>query len=168
MNLDSHISPAGDKQRRLIVLGSTGSIGTNVLNVVRHLHEQRLARFEIVGLATGSRADDLAAQAAEFSVDCCAIASKGRASVLDGVTRVFAGEDAARELVEAVAQPGDMVVGAMVGAAGIPATLAAIEHGCHIALANKETLVAAGDIVLPAVHRQKVAQRAVSMCCCRR
>jgi len=157
MNLDSHISPMGDQPRRLIVLGSTGSIGTNVLNVVRHLHERKLARFEIVGLATGSRVDDLAAQAAEFDVESCAIASNEHGDAFDGVAHVFTGDDAARELVEAIAQPGDMVVGAMVGAAGIPATLAAIERGCHIALANKETLVAAGDVVLPAVHRKKVA-----------
>src|SRR5690606_21695393 len=71
--------------------------------------------------------------------------------------QVFTGPDAAVELIDAVAQPGDLVVGAIVGVAGLPAIVRAIERGCDIALANKETLVAAGAIVMPLVRERGVA-----------
>jgi len=147
-------------KRRLILLGSTGSIGTNALNVVEHLHRAGVMRFEIVGLATGANAVALAEQAERFDVEHVALADDSGASQLSGrVSRprhLYTGPDAALELVEAVARPGDLVVGAMVGSAGLPATLAAIERGCDIALANKETLVAAGALVMPLVKSRGV------------
>ncbi len=141
--------------RRLILLGSTGSIGTNTLTVVDHLHDQKLRRFEIVGLATGSSGGKVAEQAGRYGVQHVAIADAGTAT-LPGVTKVYRGPDAALELVEAVAREGDLVLGAMVGSAGLPAMLAAIDRGCDIALANKETLVAAGELVVPLVNRRGV------------
>ncbi|HWB18904.1 MAG TPA: 1-deoxy-D-xylulose-5-phosphate reductoisomerase [Phycisphaerales bacterium] len=145
-------------QRRLIVLGSAGSIGVNTLEVVEHLRRTGAAKFEIVGLATGSNAALLAEQARRFNVSAVAIASHDRNDgSLDGIPNLLCGPDAAMRLVQQVAQPGDMVVGAMVGSAGIPATLEAINRGCDIALANKETLVAAGEIVIPRVHETGVA-----------
>ncbi len=140
--------------RRLIILGSTGSIGTNALQVVDHLNRLD-CRFTIVGLATGTNSRKLAEQARRFGVRHVAVANGGAAECA-GFDKVFTGADAALRLVEAVARPGDLLVGAMVGSAGLPATLAAIERGCDIALANKETLVAAGAIVMPLVRRRGV------------
>ncbi|MDZ4829069.1 MAG: 1-deoxy-D-xylulose-5-phosphate reductoisomerase [Phycisphaerae bacterium] len=150
--------------RRIIVLGATGSIGTNTLAVIRHLNvlaanAGRAPRFVVVGLAGNSNVRLLKEQASEFNVSHLAIADERAASAVGTTSRVgvtFVGADAARKLVDEVARPGDLVMGAMVGAAGIPATLAAIERGCDIALANKETLVAAGDVVMAAVARKGV------------
>ncbi len=150
--------------RRLVVLGSTGSIGTNTLDVVRHLTRLAHARgeatpFEVVGIAGHSNATLLGEQAREFGVRHVAIADAqadpASLVALTGVT-LHRGADAALAMVQACARRGDIVMGAMVGAAGIPATLAAIERGCDIALANKETLVAAGAIVMHAVRRHGV------------
>src|SRR5262245_12431090 len=131
--------------RRLILLGSTGSIGRSTLAVVHHLRSQGRV-LEIVGLAAGANADELFAQAEQFGVRDLALAGlDGDVSAMHARpahARIERGPDAARRLVERIAQPGDIVVGAMVGAAGLPPTLAAIERGCDIALANKETLVA--------------------------
>ncbi len=148
--------PAETIPRRLILLGSTGSIGTSALAVVEHLHRRKLQRFDIVGLATGSSSQSVAEQAKRFDVQHVAIADKTAAGTLKGIAHVYGGPDAALQLVEAVAQPGDLVLGAMVGSAGLPATLAAIERGCDIALANKETLVAAGELVMPLVRKHNV------------
>lgn len=151
------MSSARIKQaRRLILLGSTGSIGSNTLAVIEHLHSKGLAEFDIVGLATGCNAKVLYRQAKQFGVKHVALANNTDAKMLSDLPNVFKGADAALQLIESVAREGDLIVGAMVGAAGIPATLAAIDRGCDIALANKETLVAAGEIVMPMVKRKGV------------
>jgi 1-deoxy-D-xylulose-5-phosphate reductoisomerase len=142
--------------RRLILLGSTGSIGTSTLHVVRHLHDRGLMRFEIVGLAAAQRAGVVAEQAQRWGVKHVAVADEAAAATLHGIDHVYAGADAALQLVEAVARPGDLVLGAMVGSAGLPAMIAAIDKGCDIALANKETLVAAGELVMPLVRERGV------------
>jgi len=144
--------------RRLFVLGSTGSIGCNTLDVVATLNASGDIHFEIVGLATGSNASRLTEQINAFHAPYAALAiDDGHQSTLpDHCKRVFTGRDAARQMIEAAARPGDLVVGAMVGAAGIPATLAAIDRGCDIALANKETLAAAGQLVMPRVKKAGV------------
>jgi len=142
--------------RRLIVLGSTGSIGVNTLAVVEHLRARRLFDFEVVGLAAGSNAVVLQEQCAQFDVPSVAVASNSAAAEFSGKVKVFTGTDAALNLVQEIARPGDLVVGAMVGSAGLPATLAAIERGCDVALANKETLVAAGELVMPLVKAKGV------------
>ncbi len=142
--------------RRLILLGSTGSIGTNALAVIEHLHERQLMRFDVVGLAAATRSTVLAEQAKRFGVDHVAVADEEAAATLTGVRHVYAGADAALQLIEAVARPGDLVLGAIVGSAGLPAIIAAIEKGCDIALANKETLVAAGVLVMPLVRQRGV------------
>src|SRR5881394_1027419 len=139
------------KRRRLILLGSTGSIGVNCLNVVEHLRHNGLFDFEVVGLAAGTNVDLLTQQAKSHNVRHIAMADGKSIENPSGVDRVYRGRDAALELVNSIAEPGDLVVGAMVGSAGVPATLAAIDRGCHIALANKETLVAAGALVMPRI-----------------
>jgi len=128
----------------VLVLGSTGSIGTQTLEVIEHLNTLAdTQRIEIVGLAAGSNHALLREQAAKFNVPTLAIAQH----TTDASWARFTGPDAAETLVREVEC--DLVVTAMVGAAGLPATLAAIERGRDIALANKETLVAAGAIVIP-------------------
>lgn len=145
--------------RRVIVLGSTGSIGVSALDVVASLDAAESAgpRFEVIGLAAGTRAADLEAQAARFDVRDLALAAPGASDAVASSRRLRTGPDAATTLVREIARPGDLVVAAMVGAAGIPAVLAAIEAGCDVALANKETLVAAGAIVMPAAAAAGVA-----------
>lgn len=144
------------KHRRLILLGSTGSIGVNCLKVVEHLQSRGLYEFEIAGIAAGNNVELLEQQARQFSVKHAAVAGNADQTSLRQFARMYKGPNAARELVEAIAQPGDLVVGAMVGSAGIPATLAAIDKGCDIALANKETLVAAGALVMPRIQAKDV------------
>ena len=142
--------------RRIIVLGSTGSIGTATLEVLRHLSGSGGPHYEVVGLAAGSNAARVATQAEAFGVRHVAMSDPASAAALPRGIEALAGADAARQLVERVARPGDMVMAAIVGAAGIAPTLAAIERGCHVALANKETLVAAGAVVREAVARTGV------------
>jgi hypothetical protein len=109
-----------------------------------------------VGLAAHSNAALLTQQAAEFGVRHVAAAAPRDPAELSGFT-AFTGEHAARDLIHAIARPGDLVLAAMVGAAGIAPTLAAIDAGCDIALANKETLVAAGELVMARVRERGVA-----------
>ncbi len=146
------MSRGDSNPRRVIVLGSTGSIGVSALDVVASLDasDQPGPRFDVVGLAAGARGEALESQAAQFGVTDVAVADPAAAKAIAADRRVRSGAQSAVELVRDVARPGDLVVAAMVGAAGIPAVLAAIESGADIALANKETLVAAGAIVRPA------------------
>lgn len=142
-----------NQPRRLIVLGSTGSIGVNTLDVVSHLRGTSHA-LEVVGLAAGRNAKKLIEQARAFNVKHVAIADTARANelvkALPGVT-VFRGEQAALELVQAV--EAQELVAAVVGSAGLPATLCAAHRGMTIGLANKETLVAAGSLVTPQIRK---------------
>ena len=116
------------------VLGSTGSIGTQALDVIR-THPDR---FRVVALAAGRNTDLLAAQAAEFGVP----GDRARAAAGDpGVLSGLAG------LSEA-----DVVLNAVVGVAGLPVTLTALQAGKRLALANKESLIAAGPVVAQARH----------------
>lgn len=148
MTVDCANSSSGAAPLRVLVLGSTGSIGTQTLDVVAHLAQVPGARpIQIVGLAAGSNEALLRQQAARFGVNQLAIAQTPDASGWAS----FTGPQAAEELVRSV--DCDVVVASMVGAAGLPATLAAVEAGTDIALANKETLVAAGSIIAPLARR---------------
>lgn len=147
---------ATTKARRLILLGSSGSIGVNTLAVIEHLRSIGAIDYEVVGLAVGCNANLVGEQARTFGVRHVAIAEATKADAIEGVEHVYRGEDSSLQLINAIAEKGDLVVGAMVGSAGVPATLAAIEKGCDIALANKETLVAAGTLVMPLVKKKGV------------
>ncbi|GAA4793485.1 1-deoxy-D-xylulose-5-phosphate reductoisomerase [Actinomycetospora chlora] len=132
--------------RRVVLLGSTGSIGTQALDLVR-AHPDR---FVVTGLAAGGgRPDLLAAQAAEFGVPVVAVAEPAAAADLRGRTgaEVLAGPGAAAELAGSGA---DVVLNAMDGSRGLAPTLAALAAGSTLALANKESLVAGGPLVLRA------------------
>lgn len=115
--------------RRIAILGSTGSIGTQALDVVRNHRDE----YEVVALAAARNGELLQAQAAEFGVP------------LDSA-RLCA--DTPHVLTELASLPEvDVVLNAVVGFAGLPATLAALEHGKRLALANKESLIAGGPVV---------------------
>jgi 1-deoxy-D-xylulose-5-phosphate reductoisomerase len=153
------------QRRRLFILGSTGSIGTSALDVVRDFarrgqvaggNSHEAPGFEIVGLAAARNGGSLAAQAREFGASAVAVVDDGASLDLPAGTRAFRGPDAACDMIAACARRGDLVLASMVGAAGIRPTLVAIEQGCDIALANKEALVAAGAIVMPAAARAGV------------
>lgn len=130
--------------KRIAVLGSTGSIGTQTLDVCRRLG------YEIVALAAGSNAELLEKQAREFSPKLVAAADENAARRLSialsgtGIT-VLGGE---RAVLEAAAAECDIVLNAVTGIAGLRPTIAAVEAGNDIALANKETLVAGGRRVM--------------------
>ena len=144
-----------EKRKRVIILGSTGSIGTSALIVARDIPE----RMEVVGLAAARSTDVLAAQAVEFGVKQVALTDAASlpalASALPDDVRIFPGEAGLVELIQAV--QADMVLIAIVGTAGLRPALAAIEAGCDLAIASKEILVMAGEIVMEAARRQGVA-----------
>jgi 1-deoxy-D-xylulose-5-phosphate reductoisomerase len=115
--------------RRVAILGSTGSVGTQALDVVRSHRDE----YEVVALAAGRNTELLAAQAAEFGL----APDRARSCVDDPGT-----------LAELAALPeADVVLNAVVGFAGLPATVAALGHGKRLALANKESLIAGGPVV---------------------
>jgi len=143
---------AENSARRVIVLGSTGSVGRQTLEVVEHLRAGG-DPIRVVGLSAGSNAQLLRKQAARLGIEHTAIAEPDH----DGFT--FAGPDAAERLVRAV--EADIVVTAIMGAAGLSATIAAIELGRDLAFANKETLVAAGELVVPLARARRVSLRPV-------
>lgn len=141
--------------KRIAILGSTGSIGTQALNVIRRHRD----RFAVEVLCAGSNADLLIQQALEFDPNAVAIADEGKyAQVSEALQprgiKVYAGEGAIADLMEM--ETVDLVLAAIVGFAGLRPTLRAIEHGKPIALANKETMVVAGSIVTAAALQHRV------------
>ncbi len=138
--------------RRLVVLGSTGSVGTSALDVVRSLPD----RFRVVGLAANSNDAKLVEQAKAHGVALVAFESeeagaRAKAS-LPGAT-VLSGPGSALELLRRV--DADVVLQATVGAAALATTFAAIEKGGIVALANKESLVMAGPMLFEAARRHR-------------
>ena len=132
-----------NQRLKVLILGSTGSIGTQALEVIAANPD----RFELVGLAAGGgNIDVLAAQRAATGVTNIAVADQDAAARLGDVTH--AGPDAATRIVEETAA--DVVLNALVGALGLKPTLAALHSGARLALANKESLVAGGPLVLAA------------------
>jgi 1-deoxy-D-xylulose-5-phosphate reductoisomerase len=132
--------------KRLVLLGSTGSIGTQALDIARRLPD----RFQIVGLAANNNLELLAAQANSFGVPCVSIGTEMLAEELRGrlrasghKARVFSGVEGMCTL--ATLPEADLIVVAVAGAIGIAPTHAALEAGKDIALASKEVLVAAGE-----------------------
>jgi 1-deoxy-D-xylulose-5-phosphate reductoisomerase len=130
---------------RVAIAGSTGSIGTQTLDVIRAENAAKPGSYRVVGLGVGSSTDALVAQAREFGVGIVAVADMTRrsevAARLPGVTIV----DSMADLCDAA----DVVVNAVVGFAGLPVTLRTLQQGRRLALANKESLIAAGPVVRP-------------------
>ena len=141
-------------KRRIAILGSTGSIGTQTLDVIRRHREL----FDVEMLSAGSNAELLARQALEFDAGTVVIGDSSKYKELADTLqpkgiKVFTGTDS----LCALASSGniDIVVGAMVGFSGLRPTLAALEAGKIVALANKETLVAAGQLVTDTMRANK-------------
>lgn len=141
--------------KRIAILGSTGSIGTQALNVIRRHRDL----FSVEVLCAGSNAHLLIAQALEFDPNAVAIADKTKyQQVQDALAshdiKVFCGMDSVADLMEM--ESIDLVLASIVGFAGLRPTLRAIEHHKPIALANKETMVVAGEIVTRAARDNHV------------
>ena len=139
--------------KNLTVLGSTGSIGVQALEVAQ------LMGFEIVALTANSRTDIIEEQIRKFNPKFAAVADEKAASdlkikVADTATKVLSGAEGVKECASLGA---DTVLNSIVGIAGLAPTLAAIEQGSNIALANKETLVAGGKIVMDSAAQKGVA-----------
>src|SRR5947208_1653336 len=134
--------------RSLIILGSTGSVGTQALDVVRRHPD----RFRIVGLSSAQNHELLVGQIREFLPPMVAVADEDAAmdlkEKLEGLRQVevLVGPDAARILARET--EADLVLNAIVGAAGLEPTLAALQSGKTVALANKESLIVGGELVL--------------------
>lgn len=142
------------QRRKVLVLGSTGSIGKSALKVARDIPD----RMQIVGLAARQGVDTLVEQAAETGVRQIAItdpeAARRARALLPADVTIFAGPQGLVELTRA--SDADLVLVAIVGTAGLAPALAAIECGKHLAVASKEILVMAGEAVMAAAARHKV------------
>jgi 1-deoxy-D-xylulose-5-phosphate reductoisomerase len=130
--------------RKVLILGSTGSIGTQALEVISGSQE-----LSVAGLAAGRGWETTVAQAREHDVGMIALADRdaaARASASWGDGRVLVGEEGVRELIAAT-EP-DLVLNGIVGAAGLASTVVALTAGIDVALANKESLVLGGELVM--------------------
>jgi 1-deoxy-D-xylulose-5-phosphate reductoisomerase len=139
--------------RTVSLMGSTGSVGTQALDVIR----TEPARFRVHALAAQRSVEELLAQAAAFGPELVVIGDPGRyGEVRDGVppgTEVMVGEEG----MVAAAQSADVVLNAVVGFAGLPVTMAALESGKRLALANKESLIAGAPVVQKARRTPEAA-----------
>ena len=134
------------KKKQIAILGSTGSIGTQALQVI----EAHPDLYEVYALTAHNSVELLAEQARKFLPDCVIIANEDKYNELKNLlsdlpVKVYAGSDAINEIVSA--EPIDIVLASMVGYAGLRPTIEAIKAGKTIALANKETMVVAGEII---------------------
>ena len=139
------------RKKHISILGSTGSIGVNTCNVVRDLSD----RFEIAALSACRNTDLLVEQVKEFRPLAVAVADKKSAEqatrLLDGMkVTVLSGVEGLMEIARM--EQVDIVVSSIVGAAGLLPTIEAIKAGKTVALANKEVLVTAGEIVMKLAH----------------
>ena len=135
------------KKKQIAILGSTGSIGTQALQVI----EAHPDLYEVYALTAHNSVELLAEQARKFLPDCVIIANESKYNELKNLlsdlpVKVYAGSDAINEIVSA--EPIDIVLASMVGYAGLRPTIEAIKAGKTIALANKETMVVAGEIIM--------------------
>lgn len=144
-----------EKQKQIAILGSTGSIGRQALEVIAANRN----RFQVYALTANNNVDLLVQQARTFTPNVVCIANEKHYATLkqqleDLPIKVFAGSDAIDQVVQM--QGVDIVLAAMVGYAGLKPTIAAIEAGKIIALANKETLVVAGELICDLANRHNV------------
>jgi 1-deoxy-D-xylulose-5-phosphate reductoisomerase len=140
-------------KKRVVVLGSTGSVGINTLKVIESLED----RFQVIGLAARKNINLLEKQIRKFHPKIVALADKKSAQELKGrfkSIRVLSGQEGVSEVARL--KKADLVVSAIIGASGLIPTLEAIEARKKIALANKEGLVTAGEIMMQEAHKRKV------------
>ena len=137
--------------RSISILGATGSVGASTLDLIRRERD----KWRVVALTANSSAAELAKLAIEFSAEIAVVSDE---SCLGDLRAALSGTEVkaaggAQALSEAAARPVDITVGAIVGCAGLAPVMAAIEQGGTIALANKEALVSAGDVMTAAVAK---------------
>lgn len=137
-------------EKHISILGATGSVGQSTLDLVR----RNRSNFRVVALTAHSRVEELAEAAREFSAELAVIGDPSGYSQLKDLlagtgTEVACGEAA---LIEAAERPSDIVMASIVGAAGLRPTMAAVRRGAIVALANKECLVCAGDLMMDEVE----------------
>lgn len=142
-------------KKQIAILGSTGSIGKQTLEVI----EQHPSRFEVEVLTANNSAEELISQARKFNPNVVVIANKDkyqqvRSALEDLPIKIYAGSEAIEQVVQM--ESIDIVLTAMVGFSGLKPTIKAIEARKMIALANKETLVVAGDIITSLAHKNKI------------
>ncbi len=145
-----------DKKKQIAILGSTGSIGTQALEVIA----VNSNRFDLYAIAANNQVDLLIEQARRYCPEVVVIANdvhyfKLKNSLADLPVKVFAGADAVAQV--AAMEPVDIVLAAMVGYSGLKPTISAIEAGKRIALANKETLVVAGELICELAAQHNVS-----------
>ncbi len=137
--------------RSISILGATGSIGASTLDLIRRNRDE----WCVVALTANGKAEELAELAKAFSAEVAVVADESRLpalrAALSGTGIEAAGGEQA--LIDAAARGADMTVAAIVGCAGLAPTMAAVEQGGSIALANKEALVSAGDVLMEAVAK---------------
>jgi len=141
------------EHKRLLIMGATGSIGRQTLDVIENYPDQ----LQVVGLAANSNWELLAQQAEQFQVRAAALADEEAARQLREAApglKVYGGDEGLEEIVREL-NP-DLVVAAISGLAGLPPIMTALEQRCEVALANKEPLVAAGQLVTTAASRAGV------------
>ncbi len=141
--------------KNIVILGSTGSIGTNTLDIVDRFPED----FRVIGLTAGSNDDKLEAQIRRFRPAFAALANEAAAEKLrrrctDFPVRIFAGPEGVAQVAQS--PDAELVISAIVGGAGLLPTLAAIRAGKQIALANKEPMVMAGELMQAEAKRHHV------------
>lgn len=152
--MSNNYSTLPENKKNIVILGSTGSIGTQALEVI----ESNPSLFEVFALTAGNNVDLLIAQTRKFQPEIAVIANdslylKLKEALSDLPVKVFAGAEAIAQV--ASMDVVDIVLTAMVGYAGLKPTIAAIKAGKKIALANKETLVVAGELINELCHQHK-------------
>jgi len=144
-----------DNNKKLLILGSTGSIGRSACNCVRRFRE----RFSVAGMAAGSNVNLLAEQIREFSPSSVYITDKKNAddvkALFGGKVNVYHGDDGLERIVNETDY--DILLNALVGAVGFKPTVAALNRGKRVALANKESLVIGGDCIRAVVNSSQKA-----------
>ena len=137
--------------RTISILGATGSVGASTLDLIRRERD----KWRVVALTANCQAEELAKLAREFSAEIAVVADQ---SCLPALREALAGSGIEASggpaaLIEAASRPADLTLAAIVGCAGLAPTMAAIEQGRTVALANKEALVSAGEVMIAAVAR---------------
>lgn len=143
--------------RSVTILGSSGSVGANTIDLIEHHNSRKPGTYRVVALTAKSNAKELAAQARRLKPEFVAIAEHARygdlkAELAGTGIEIAAGADT---IEEAATRDADWVMASIVGSAGLRPTLAAVRRGITVALANKECLVCAGDLFMSEVRRAK-------------
>ena len=138
-------------RKRIVILGSTGSVGKQALEVVRAESQY----FEVIGLTAKDNWRLLKQQAQEFSPSAVALANKKNVSKLEGLRKgmkIFGGEEGVLELIESL--PADLILSCIVGKAALIPTMKALNSGRNVGLANKESMVMAGRLLMEEAHQR--------------